>query len=131
MSPVSVGVGNNVSETEEKNTTRFTQLLDECPNGLTPLCRHIQEIVTKIKPMVPQLMANGQKVAITILTDGEASDGNVVEAMRELANLPVWVVVRLCTNDEKIAKYWNDVDKQLGEYEVNVKYKLYKMRPNY
>ena len=33
--------------------------------------------------------------------------------MRPLKDLPVWVVVRLCTNDEKIVNYWNLVDEEL------------------
>ena len=35
------------------------------------------------------------------------------QAMRPLKDLPVWVVVRLCTNDEKIVDYWNRVDEEL------------------
>ena len=33
--------------------------------------------------------------------------------MRPLKDLPVWVVVRLCTNDDKIVDYWNRVDEEL------------------
>ncbi len=39
--------------------------------------------------------------------------GNIIEAMRPLHDLPVWVVVRLCTDDDRIGTYWNDVDKQV------------------
>ena len=48
-----------------------------------------------------------------IATDGESSDGDVAEALRPLQNLPVWVVVRLCTDDDKIVNYWNNIDKVL------------------
>jgi hypothetical protein len=41
------------------------------------------------------------------------SDGNIVEAMRPLHNLPVWVVLRLCTDDDRIGNYWSDVDRQV------------------
>ena len=53
------------------------------------------------------------------MTDGEASDGDVAAAMRPLQELPVWVVVRLCTDDPRIVKYWNDIDSQL-EVEIDV-----------
>jgi precorrin-6B methylase 1 len=62
----------------------------------------------------PSLRANQQKVAVIIATDGESSDGDIATAMAPLAQLPVWVVIRLCTNDEKIVNYWNNIDQQLG-----------------
>lgn len=50
---------------------------------------------------------------VIIATDGEASDGNLVEAMRPLKSLPVWIVLRLCTDEQRIVDYWNDIDQQL------------------
>ena len=36
-----------------------------------------------------------------------------------LKNLPVWVVIRLCTDDDKIVNYWNNIDSQL-ELEMDI-----------
>jgi len=92
-------------------------LLDQSPNGGTPLCRHINEVVQKICILEPQLRANRQRAVLVIATDGESSDGDVAQAMKPLRSLPVWVVIRLCTGEERIVNYWNNIDKDL---EVNM-----------
>ncbi len=67
----------------------------------TPLCRHIREVIDQIRYYEPVLRVHGQKACVIIATDGESSDGDVASAMKPLEQLPCWVVVRLCTNDEK------------------------------
>ena len=37
--------------------------------------------------------------------------------MRPLQQLPVWIVIRLCTDEDKMVDYWNTVD---GEIELNM-----------
>eukprot|EP00595_Chromulina_sp_UTEXLB2642_P002812 CAMPEP_0196768420 /NCGR_PEP_ID=MMETSP1095-20130614/42727_1 /TAXON_ID=96789 ORGANISM="Chromulina nebulosa, Strain UTEXLB2642" /NCGR_SAMPLE_ID=MMETSP1095 /ASSEMBLY_ACC=CAM_ASM_000446 /LENGTH=157 /DNA_ID=CAMNT_0042137973 /DNA_START=1716 /DNA_END=2189 /DNA_ORIENTATION=- len=37
--------------------------------------------------------------------------------MKPLETLPVWVVVKLCTDDERIVDFWNNIDSQL---ELNI-----------
>jgi len=94
-------------------------LLDKSPAGLTPLCFHVAEIANQITALAPQLLANNQRVVVVIATDGEASDGNIAEAMAPLQALPVLVVIRLCTSEEPVVQYWNSVDQQL-ELELDV-----------
>jgi hypothetical protein len=83
------------------------------------LCAHIREVIAKIRVMEPQLRANGQKACVIIATDGESSDGDIITAMQPLRALPVWVVVRLCTDEDRIVEYWNNIDSQL-EVEMDV-----------
>ena len=88
-------------------------ILESGPSGGTPLCRHINEVIAKVRAMEASLRSSGQKACIIIATDGESSDGDVAAAMRPLQNLPVWVVVRLCTDEDRIVNYWNNIDNQL------------------
>jgi len=91
----------------------FETTLSASPGGGTPLCQAIHRIVHNLTPLAHSLKASGKKAVIIIITDGEASDGNLVEAMVPLQLLPVWVVVRLVTNEDKVVSYWNSVDSEL------------------
>jgi hypothetical protein len=99
--------------------SKMQQIMDRSPGGGTPLCRHIREVCERIREIEPQLRANGHKAVVVIATDGESSDGNIVEAMKPLHNLPAWVVIRLCTDDDKVVDYWNNIDSQL-ELEMDI-----------
>ena len=99
------------------------------PGGVTPLTEHIHAIRQSIEEMLPQLYANGQKVAIVLATDGLPTDraGNsnpytnqqFEQALKSLEGLPIWIVVRLCTDEEAIVNFWNELDSQL-EYSLEV-----------
>ena len=110
-----VGLGNDNHE----GLDFANEVFDEQPAGQTPLCHHVRCVVEAIEALAPTLRAQGKKAAVIIATDGESSDGNITEALRPLHTLPVWVVLRLCTNDAKIVEYWNNIDKEL-ELEMDV-----------
>jgi hypothetical protein len=110
--PMIIG-GNN------DNYDRLMELFEGSPGGQTPLCKHIRIVVEKIREMEASLREARQKVAVIIATDGEASDGDVIQALRPLCELPVWVVIRLCTNEENVVNYWSGIDSQL-ELEMDV-----------
>eukprot|EP01035_Chromulina_nebulosa_P021818 gene21818-28236_t len=105
--PVTIGTGDSIGY------NKILDAFDRSPSGGTPLCRHISEIVQQIRAFESQLRANGQKACVIICTDGESSDGDIAEAMKPLCTLPVWVVVRLCTDEEKIVDYWNNTDNAI------------------
>jgi len=99
------------------------------PLGCTPLTLHIQEIYKQVCKMAPSLRTSGQRVSIIIATDGLPSDVNghtneyernrFVESLRQLEGLPVWVVIRLCTDDEDVVDFYNNIDNIL-ELSVDV-----------
>ena len=93
------------------------------PGGCTPLTQHIMEIHREIEALTPQLRKTGQRVSITIATDGLPTDergyggelyqNEFVDSLRLLEGLPVWVVIRLCTDDEGVVDFYNRLDEIL------------------
>lgn len=90
------------------------------PGGCTPLTTHILEIHREVKALAPTLRQNGQRIVIVVATDGlptdergyggEAHQNEFVEALRLLEGLPVWVVIRLCTDEEAVVDFYNELD---------------------
>lgn len=115
--PISVGFRD---DTDGAGFKQFIQLLeDDGPGGQTPLCEQIRQVIVSIRESEADLLRAGQKACVIIATDGEPTDGDLAEAMRPLQDLPVWLVVRVCTDDEATLKYWNSIDTEL-EIEMDV-----------
>jgi len=83
------------------------------PSGGTPLCAHAVAVATDIAARRAELAARGQRASVTIVSDGLPSDGDLAAALQPFASLPMWIVVRLCTNEEEVVNFWNGVDAQL------------------
>jgi len=93
------------------------------PMGCTPLSRHIREIHREISLMEPTLRLSGQRVVLVIATDGLPTNEQgmpgaefqqeFIASLRLLEGLPVWLVVRLCTNDSTVGDFYNSLDSEL------------------
>jgi len=93
------------------------------PAGVTPLARHLQEIREELEELSPHLNATGEKVVIVLATDGlptdsygmmgQESTNKFIDALKALEPFRIWIVVRLCTNDDNITEFYNDIDKHL------------------
>jgi hypothetical protein len=93
------------------------------PDGVTLLSDHIHEICNHIEEDKHLLLERGQKAVVVIATDAIPSDqyGDTSEeakekffiALKKLQLLPVWIVIRLCTNDRKAMQYYRKLDKKL------------------
>eukprot|EP00545_Synedropsis_sp_CCMP1620_P011671 CAMPEP_0119008938 /NCGR_PEP_ID=MMETSP1176-20130426/4027_1 /TAXON_ID=265551 /ORGANISM="Synedropsis recta cf, Strain CCMP1620" /LENGTH=366 /DNA_ID=CAMNT_0006961359 /DNA_START=82 /DNA_END=1179 /DNA_ORIENTATION=+ len=93
------------------------------PSGGTPLRQHIEDIYAQISVIAPELVKTGSRAVIVIATDGlptdETAQGGAyqqqlfVDALRSLEGLPVWLVIRLCTDDDAVVEFYNNLDEQL------------------
>eukprot|EP00607_Mallomonas_marina_P007020 CAMPEP_0182433036 /NCGR_PEP_ID=MMETSP1167-20130531/60347_1 /TAXON_ID=2988 /ORGANISM="Mallomonas Sp, Strain CCMP3275" /LENGTH=123 /DNA_ID=CAMNT_0024621217 /DNA_START=371 /DNA_END=739 /DNA_ORIENTATION=- len=85
--PVVVGLPNDPRDGLTQALRIFST---SSPGGATPLCRHIIAVTTQLKLLETQLRANGQRAVLVIATDGESSDGDIIEVLKPLQSLPVW-----------------------------------------
>jgi len=93
------------------------------PLGVTPLTSHIYEIHNRVGEIAPQLRRSGQRVVVVLATDGLPTDSQgyggdeilseFIDALHSLEGLPIWLVIRLCTDEEKVTKFYNNLDTQL------------------
>ena len=84
------------------------------PGGVTPLVQHLHEIARSLRELEPTLRADGCRVAVILATDGLPTDERgyggaaiqqqFLQALQALEGLPVWVVVRLCTDEEQVCR---------------------------
>lgn len=94
------------------------------PRGGTPLTKRIYEIRHNILALKDELEDHGEKIVLVLATDGIPTnlDGEspqevrdeFVEALKSLEALPVWTVVRLCTNAEDVVDFYNSLDRVAG-----------------
>jgi hypothetical protein len=91
------------------------------PEGVTPLSFHLRRINQSLRHME-------MKIVLVLATDGKPTDAYgysspVVDQEFENALLQVqskaWVVIRLCTNDENVLAYYQNLDDR-EEFDLEV-----------
>lgn len=97
----------------QEGLTRLLSAFDDEPSGSTPMCRHLTEIIDEIEGLAVQLRQHRRRAVIVIFSDGAASDGELVTVLCRLANLPVWLVIRLSTDEDDVVRYWSSIDNRL------------------
>jgi len=119
------GDGNSQQTKRMESTLARTK-----PSGMTPLPQCINQVREEVQSLLPQLIAEGTKVSVVIATDGcnynlediksgdcrlmseEERNGELVQALASLQELPVQVVIRLCTDYEPLVDFYNSLDER-------------------
>jgi hypothetical protein len=121
--PQQFSVAERVESIDHDLAVATSTIANTNPAGVTPLVKHLKEIRQNIVDLTPSLRQTGSKVAVVIATDGLPTDesgytnsivkSEFTQALRALQGLPVWVVVRLCTDDDDVVEFWNNIDNEL------------------
>lgn len=124
---VGYGSANNNKRALTKDLKRAKSImLSSKPHGMTPLPTSISQVRKEIIEMLPQLQAEQTKVAIVIATDGSNYNKDnigvtdeallheeLIDALETLHDLPVCVVIRLCTDYQPLIDFYNELDTKL------------------
>lgn len=122
--PQKFSVAEHSSSSIPDEISKAKQAMLTCqPQGPTPLSERLTEIREMLMDIAPVLDKQGQKVTIVIATDGLPTDAyggsspeasrEFVQTLRSLQSFPIWMVVRLCTDDEETCNFYNSLDEEL------------------
>jgi hypothetical protein len=108
-----------INESSTANTkVEIIEKINKIPLGKTPLCAVITSIFNKINIIEDKNNNdNNNKYILTIITDGVPSDGELKDILLNPIHSKILnkinFIIRLCTNEESITKYWNEIDEDL------------------
>jgi len=123
VGPQRFDVGGGGGSNEMSTNEALSLMRKARPQGCTPLTSHILDIRGEVASNADYLRRRGERVAIVIATDGLPTDergyggkalqNEFVESLRMLEGLPVWVVIRLCTDEDDVVDFYNELDSVL------------------
>lgn len=106
--PVIVG-----DATVGSNAILAGQLSSE-PSGSNPICKQIRVVARRLKEIEVPLRESGKIALLIIISDGESTDGSIVDILRPLEGMPLQIIVRLCAHGKEVNDYWQNITAQLN-----------------
>jgi len=99
-------------------------LMSVRPCGATPLRQRLQQIQQHLQINHASLIQQGRRIVLVMATDGlptsagsyaptDIAKKELVYGIREITvQLPVFVVIRLCTDEDDVVNYYNVIDEE-------------------
>ena len=88
--------------------------LSSKPSGLNPICKQIKGVARRLREIEIDLRNSGKIALLIIFSDGESTDGKIVDVLRPLEGMPLQIIVRLCAHGKDENDYWQDITAQLN-----------------
>lgn len=124
---LSVAEGASAGEEElEKQVGAVREtFLRATPNGASCLSRHLRAVHDSVEAMADRLRGEGQRVAFVLVTDSiptnehgeesEAISDEFMDVLRKFAALPVWITIRLSTDEDRVLDFYNGIDRYFSQ----------------
>lgn len=93
-----------------------SKLRNSRPGGGTPLSERLEDLRRRLQASKQALLEGNRKVLLTIATDGLPSGPRetFIHTIRRMTQeLPIFIVIRLCTDDDNVAGFYDAVDKEV------------------
>lgn len=123
---VDYAVVDAASGVPEHQVSALRKMLERTqPRGPTPLYDRLSEIYSRVSQESSELANSGQRIVLVIATDGlptgaysgtctDADRRRLIQQLRKLtSDLPIFVVVRLTTDEEDVVEFYNSIDEEL------------------
>jgi len=89
-------------------------------SGHTPLSKHLREFHKRVHTMESTLRKQGQKAVVVFSVSGlptdetgtlvtERTKQDFIDALVKLSTLPVWIFIRLCTEEKDVFEFYNNL----------------------
>jgi hypothetical protein len=83
------------------------------PWGQTPICKQLNDVIKQLRSLETELRSSGKIALLIIMTDGESTDGSIIDVLKPLEGLPLQIIIRICTDESDVTEYWQHINAQL------------------
>ena len=104
-----------VSQPSELATVKHV-MMNHAPAGPTLLTEELHKLKHYITSILPHLQQTRGSVTVVLATQGTPAGHPqaFIDALKALEGLPVWIVIRLCTDEERVVDFYNALDAQVN-----------------